>query len=174
VHARAVADRAVLGGWAGAPDSLDQAQQAVAIARELGDPAVFARALTACGVIASFSYDAGVARPYFAEAISLARTIGDRWRLSQILGGQALAAVVAGDPIAVRAVAEEGRDFAEAIGDRFASGQCRWCLGHVQMMQGAPSQHSTSCWPRARRHTTQPKARPACRAWPTRLPTRVR
>ena len=123
VRARALADRAVLAVWMGAADSLDQAQQALAIAREVDDPALLARALTACGYIAAFN--AEVARAYFAEAIGLARAVGDRWRLSQILAWQAAAAIVAGDPIAARAAAEEGRDLADAIGDRFNSRQCR-------------------------------------------------
>ena len=75
----------------GAADSLARAQQALAIAREVDDPALLVRALTACGYIAGY-YDAEVARPYFAEAIGLARAMGDRWRLSQILGWQAIAA----------------------------------------------------------------------------------
>ena len=49
VRARALADAATLGIRVGAADSLDQAQQALAIARELDDPALLARALTACG-----------------------------------------------------------------------------------------------------------------------------
>ena len=52
VRARALADKAVLDAWVGAADSLDQAQQALAIAREVDDPALLARALTACGFIA--------------------------------------------------------------------------------------------------------------------------
>ncbi|MGA8545009.1 MAG: adenylate/guanylate cyclase domain-containing protein, partial [Mycobacterium sp.] len=86
VRARALADRAMLAIWVGAPDST-QAQQALAIAREVADPALLARALTACGCIASF-YDAEAARAYLAEAIGLARALGDRWRLSQILVAQ--------------------------------------------------------------------------------------
>ena len=54
VRARALADRAMLGIWVGAADSLDQAQQALAIAREVDDPALLARALTACGYIAGY------------------------------------------------------------------------------------------------------------------------
>ena len=135
VRARALADRALLAVWVGAADSLDQAQQALAIAREVDDPALLARALTACGFIAASSTPR-LARPYFAEAIGLARALGDRWRLSQILAWQASAAISAGDPIAVRAAAEEGRDLAEAIGDRFRSRQCRWCLGVAQVFQG--------------------------------------
>jgi predicted ATPase/class 3 adenylate cyclase/DNA-binding CsgD family transcriptional regulator len=135
VRARALADRAMLGGWLGATDSTDQAQQALMIAREVDDPALLVRALAACGYIAAFT-NPEASGPYFAEAISLARAIGDRWSLSQILSGQAFAAVFAGDPIAARTPAEEGADLAATIGDRFNSGQCRWCLGWVQMMQG--------------------------------------
>jgi len=47
--------------------SMDQAEQALAIARELDDPALLSRALTACGAISAHTPE--VARPYFAEAI---------------------------------------------------------------------------------------------------------
>ena len=67
----------------GATDSMEQALEALAIAREVDDPALLLRALTACGGIAV--YNPEVARPYFAEAIGLARAIGDGWRLGQIL-----------------------------------------------------------------------------------------
>jgi predicted ATPase/class 3 adenylate cyclase/DNA-binding CsgD family transcriptional regulator len=134
VRARALADRALLAALTGAAGSLDHAQQALAIAREVDDPALLVRALTARGSIAALS--AEVAGPYFAEAIGLARALDDRWRLSQILAWQALAALTAGDPIAGRAAAEEGRDLAEAIGDRSNSRVCRWCLGTAQTWQG--------------------------------------
>ena len=136
VRARALADRAGLAIRMGAADSLDQAQQALAIAREVDDPALLARALTACGSIAAFFTRFELASAYFAEAIGLARAVDDRWRLGQILAHQAMAASVAGDPLATRAAAEEGRDLAEAIGDRFASRYCRWCLGVAQAYQG--------------------------------------
>jgi predicted ATPase/class 3 adenylate cyclase/DNA-binding CsgD family transcriptional regulator len=136
VRALALADNAVLDAYAGATDSMEQALQALAIAREVDDPALLARALTACGGIAV--YNAEVARPYVAEAIGLARSIGDKWRLSQILYWQAFGAFLAGDPIATCAAAEEGRDLADAIGDRFVSRGCRWCLGVAQGMTGDP------------------------------------
>ena len=135
VRARALADRAVVATFAGAAEGLDQAQQALVIARQLDEPALLARALTACGYIAGF-FDAEAARGYLAEALGLARALGDPWRLSQILGWQALAALAAGDLIAVRSAGQEGRDLAEAIGDRFHSFQCRWCLGGAQCWQG--------------------------------------
>ncbi|MBV8347922.1 MAG: LuxR family transcriptional regulator, partial [Mycolicibacterium sp.] len=136
VRARALADRAWLAAQVGAPEnSLGQAQQALAIAREVDDPALLARALTACGLIVAI-LRAEAAEPYFAEAIDLARAVDDRWRLSQILTWQATAANYAGDPIATRAPAEEGRDLADAIGDRYNSRLCRWCLGYAQVYQG--------------------------------------
>jgi DNA-binding CsgD family transcriptional regulator len=136
VRARALADRAMLAIWVGAVDSLSQAQQALSIAREVDDPALLVRALTACGIIAGQSYNPEVTRAFFAEAIGLARELDDRWRLSQILASQAIAAITAGDPIAARAPAEEGHDLAEAIGDRFRSRQCRYCVAMAQVFQG--------------------------------------
>ncbi|MDT5367704.1 MAG: hypothetical protein QOC62_2135 [Mycobacterium sp.] len=137
VLARALADSAMLSlsVGVGATDSPDQAQQALAIARDLDDPALLARALTTCGLIAGY-FDAEAARAYLAEAIGLARALGDRWRLSQILVAQAVAALVAGDLLAVRAAAEEGRDLADAIGDRFDSRVCRLFLGFAQVSNG--------------------------------------
>jgi hypothetical protein len=95
VRARALSDKAVLAASIGATDRMDQAEQALAIARELDDPALAVRALTACGGVASFN--AEVARPYLAEANGLARALGDRWRLCQILGWQAYGGLLAGD-----------------------------------------------------------------------------
>jgi hypothetical protein len=135
VRAGALADKAVLDAWVAVRFSMDQAQQALAIAREVDDPALLARALTACGVVAGY-YDREVARPYFDEAIGLARAIGDRWRLSQILALQAQGAAIAGDPFAVRAAAEEGRDLADAIGDGSNSRACRFWLGLAQATSG--------------------------------------
>ena len=136
VRARALADSAMLAIRMGAPDSLEQAQQALAIARELDDPALLARTLTACGFTAGASYNVEVARACFAEAIGLARALDDRWRLSQILAVEAVGAHTAGDLLGVRAAAEEGRDLADAIGDRFNSRVCRFCLGSAQMISG--------------------------------------
>jgi predicted ATPase/DNA-binding NarL/FixJ family response regulator len=137
VRTRALADIAVLYLFCGANDSMDRAQQALALARDIEDPAVLARALTACGLTAA--YNAELAGVYFAEAIELVRELDDRWRLSQILGEQANAAIAAGDPIAARVAAEEGRDLADAIGDRFNSRHCRMCLGLAQTYQGDPA-----------------------------------
>ena len=133
VRARSLADVAVLDTIVAAADGLNRAQQALVLARDIEDPAVLARALTACGLTAA--YNAELAEEYFAEAVELARELDDRWRLSQILTWQASAAIAAGNPIAV-AVAEEGRDLADAIGDGANSRHCRMCLGLAQIWRG--------------------------------------
>jgi DNA-binding CsgD family transcriptional regulator len=135
VRARALADKALLDASLNVHDNLDQAQEALALARELDDPALLARALMACGGMAA--YDADAARSYFTEAAVLARESGDARILSRILGWQAFAAVTgAGDPQAIRTAGEEGRDLADAIGDRHTSRNCRWSLGHAQWWSG--------------------------------------
>ena len=135
VRARALADRATHAIRMGFADSLDQAQQALAIARDVGDPALLARALTPCGYIAAFTNPA-VGHGYFAEAIELARSVGDGWRLSQVLAWKSVAELAAGDVNAGRTTGQEGRDLADTIGDRFISRVCRWCIGVAQLYQG--------------------------------------
>lgn len=130
----ALADAALFDGWVGVPQRRGQAAEALAIARQLDDPPLLVRALTACFGTAAFNHEE--AATYFAEAIGLARALGDKWRLSQLLGFQAYAAMMAGDPIAERA-AEEGRDLADAIGDRYASVQCRlWGIAGRRAVDG--------------------------------------
>ena len=135
-RARALADKAVLDSYSGAADGLDQAEQAVAIARDVDDPALLARTLTARGFTAGAGYNAEVARGCLAEAIGLARAVDDQWRLSQILAEQARGAHLAGDPLGIRAAAEEGRDLADAIGDGLNSRLCRFYLALVQHYGG--------------------------------------
>jgi predicted ATPase/class 3 adenylate cyclase/DNA-binding CsgD family transcriptional regulator len=135
VYERAIADKAVLTSVIAAPDSLERVEQTLAIAREVGEPGLLLRTLTACGSTAVF--DADVARPYLAEAIDLARATGDKWRLSQALWWQAYAAVVAGDPRAALEAGVEGYKLAEEIEDHFVSRMCRfWGIGTAKMLQG--------------------------------------
>ncbi len=134
VRARALADKAMLDLFLVAADPLDRAQQALMLAREIGDPVVLARTLTACGLAAA--YNAELAGAYFAEAVELARELDDKWRLSQILAWQASAGIAVGEPLAARVVAEEGRDLADAIGDGSNSRHCRICLGLAQSFLG--------------------------------------
>ncbi|WP_419866438.1 helix-turn-helix transcriptional regulator [Mycobacterium kyorinense] len=134
VRARALTDTAVLNMWV--DDGVDRAERALAIARELDDPALLARALTACGFITGSRYNGKAAGAYFAEAMAFAQQLDDRWSLSQILAWQANTGVNIGDPIAARAAGEEGRDLADAIGDRPNSRMCRLCVTFAQLMEG--------------------------------------
>lgn len=132
VRARLLADDAILDIYAGGTDRMERACEALAVARELDDPALLAWALTACSGVAL--YDPEIAQPYLAEAIAVARSVDDKWRLGHILHQQAYGAIMAGDPIAAIAAAQEGRDLADAIGDRFVARACRWDLGVAQGM----------------------------------------
>ena len=137
VWARALADAATLGTWLGADDSLGFAERALAIAREVDDPALLTRALTSYGLIAGYSSATGPeARACFEEAGCIARELGDFWRLSQIYAWQAYAAISAGDARAVRAAAEQGLETAETIGNAFDSRECRLGLGWALLMEG--------------------------------------
>jgi predicted ATPase/class 3 adenylate cyclase/DNA-binding CsgD family transcriptional regulator len=135
LRARAMADMAMFTAWLeGIADALEQTEKALAIARDIDDPALLARALTARGAIVAHDYAA--AEPYFTEAKALARDLGDSWRLCQILGRQTFGAFVAGDLIATELIAAEGVALADAVGDSFGSGQCRWGLVGVHMHRG--------------------------------------
>ena len=132
--ARALADKAVLTTFVA--DSTAPAQRALAIAREVDEPALLARVLAACGTVAGYLYDAESAAGYYAEAAEFARATGDLWRLSHILAQQSNSAVLLGDPSGIRAAAEEGRDLADAIGDPFGARQCRMSLAFAHLMRG--------------------------------------
>lgn len=136
VRARALADKAVLDIFVDAAAGMTQAESALTIARELDDPSLLARALTAYGMTAIVVARPEAAAPYFAEAIDLARDLNDRWRLVQILTFHAAEAVVAGYPVAARTAAEEGCELANAIGSQSDSLWCRWGLGFAHLMLG--------------------------------------
>jgi predicted ATPase/DNA-binding CsgD family transcriptional regulator len=134
VWVRAVADLAVLAGWTGPSPRAARAEEAVALARQIGDPALLGRALLGAGYAAGILAEDG--RPYFAEAIDLARQAGDAWTLAQILGRQAFAAMVSGDPVAARSAAEEGLTLAVQTGNDHSSRQCRTWLSWALIIQG--------------------------------------
>ena len=134
VRVRAVVDRAYLDVWAGFPGCIDEVDQALANARDLGDPLLLARALVVRGFVVGFDDEA--ARPYFTEASDLSRAVGDGWWLGQMLAWRGYVQNVAGDPIASRAAADEGRDIADAIGDRFTSRACRGWRGWAYLGRG--------------------------------------
>jgi predicted ATPase/class 3 adenylate cyclase/DNA-binding CsgD family transcriptional regulator len=134
VRARALADRASLAGQVAVVEYMTGADEALALAREIDDPALLVRALAACGFVAV--YDAEAARPYLTEAMDLAREIGDLLSLGQILSWLAFIAVIEGEPATTCRAAEEGLDIANAMGNRSVSRQCRVWLGMGLMMKG--------------------------------------
>jgi predicted ATPase/class 3 adenylate cyclase/DNA-binding CsgD family transcriptional regulator len=123
--ARGLADCAILGGYFGVPDAMEQATRAVAIARDLDDPALLVRALTSYCAVAV--YDVETALPLLAETVDRARALGDRWRLSQALSWWGVMGLVTGTGHLIQSLthAEEGLRLAEAIGDGFVVRQCR-------------------------------------------------
>lgn len=134
VYARALADSVALRNWALGDAKPDRVDRALAIARECGDQALLARALTSRGIVAA--HHSEPAHEYFGEAAGLARTVGDRWRLSHILAWQATTAFVVGEPVTLLTAADEGHKLADAVGDRFASHQCRTWGGWAQAITG--------------------------------------
>ena len=135
VHAHALADRAILASHLAAVDAFSQAQQALALARDVGDEPLLTRALTACGSIAAFEPD--LALPFLDEAESLARSSGDMWCLGQVLAFKSYAAVSgAGDPTAAIRYGTEGRDVSDTVGDTSSSRWSRWSIGDALYMKG--------------------------------------
>jgi predicted ATPase/DNA-binding NarL/FixJ family response regulator len=135
LRARAVADMAILTSWLeGIVEAREPTREALAIARDIGDPELLARTLTACGAVVAHDYAA--AEPFFTEATALARALGESWRLCQILGRQTFGAFVSGDLDATERIAAEGVALADSIGDAFGSGQCRWGLIAVHTCRG--------------------------------------
>ena len=134
VRVRASVARAVLESFRGMTIDLDDAQRTLAAARELGDSALVARALTACACRAADNRDLSLA--YFAEAAGIARDIGDSWWLGQTLALEAMYALLFGEPVAGQVAAEEALRIADRIGNTFVSRQCRYILGWAQILRG--------------------------------------
>ena len=134
VWIRAVADAGLLAVWFSVPASLQRAEDALAVARQLDDSALVVHILMTCAMLTF--YDAELAEPYFAEAADLSRTAGDLSSLYYVRAYQCFAGLVAGDPIAAQAAGEEGRDLADALGDSFMSRYCRTFLSGALATQG--------------------------------------
>ncbi len=134
IRSRALADKTIIATWNGDYSGIDTAEEAVALARELDDPALLAWALTACGAIYGFVPE--IALPYFDEAIALAPTLNDASRMSRIFALQAYAAFVAGDATMVYRAAEKGRELADGIGDWAVRRLCLNCIGYAHMLNG--------------------------------------
>ena len=120
---RALADKTALLASLGVTESVDEAEQAVTIARELDDRALLVRVLLARGSIRAD--DSRVPAVFRRGGRPRAR-IGDSWRLAQILNWQSTAALQAGDMVATGAASEEVRELAESsvTGSSYVSPAC--------------------------------------------------
>ncbi|OBI88707.1 LuxR C-terminal-related transcriptional regulator [Mycobacterium asiaticum] len=131
---RAMVTNVVLGSFRGLTVDLDYAEHTLAAARELGEPALVARALTGCACRAAGDRDLAVT--YFTEAADIARACGDSWWLGQTVALEAVAALLFGEPVAGQRAAQEALRIADAIGERFVSRQSRYVLGWAQVLRG--------------------------------------
>ena len=134
VHARSLMDRVMLVAWTLRAECLEESARALALAREVGDPALVIRGLIARGV--STYYDEELAGPCFAEAAELAQGLDDPWIWSQIYVEQARSALGAGDPVAVEDVAAKGLEVSTAIGNHGATRVFHWAQGWARAWQG--------------------------------------
>jgi predicted ATPase/class 3 adenylate cyclase/DNA-binding CsgD family transcriptional regulator len=132
---RATASRAVLQSFTGVSSGHDEVEEALAMAREFGDPGLVVRALIARGAIAN-AQDPELAGPYFAEAADLARDLNDSRALGQILAIECLTARVRNEPVAAKVAAEKGLIIATDIGDDFICRQLRWILAWAELLCG--------------------------------------
>ena len=129
----AMADRAALDAYA-AGVSLELAEQALAIARDIGDQKLTVRALTACAGQAVYRRD--IVQRYLDEGIDLARESGEGWWLRQLLGWRAFNGNAVGDLGVPLMAAEEGCALAEAAGDGFHGRIFRLWLALAQTCLG--------------------------------------
>ena len=132
---RASANMALLLAFLGRAENNDEVERILAMARELGDPPIVARALLACGMCSD--HDPKSARQHFTEAADIARDLGDPPMLSQILAQQAVSTCIGDGSVAhARVAAAEGLAIADGIGDGFVARQARFALGWVQWFSG--------------------------------------
>jgi DNA-binding CsgD family transcriptional regulator len=134
VHARSLMDRVMLVAWTLRTESPEQSATALALAREVGDPALLIRGLIAQGL--STYFDEEVSGACFAEAAELAQGLDDPWIWSQIYVEQARGAVGAGDPVAVEDAAAKGLAVSIAINNRATTRVFYWAQGWARAWQG--------------------------------------
>jgi tetratricopeptide (TPR) repeat protein len=117
-------------------------QQALAAARELGDPWTLARTLLVAGWAPYWRNDMGTAREMFEEALAVARanSDGDPWAESRALGMVATLVENEGDQEEALALSSEALAIAEASGDRFSVAVARESVGNALRRTGRLSE----------------------------------
>jgi class 3 adenylate cyclase/tetratricopeptide (TPR) repeat protein len=117
-------------------------QQALAAARELGDPWTLARTLLIAGWAPYWRNDMVKAREMFEEALVVARANpeGDPWAESRALGMVATLVENEGDQEEALALSSESLAIAEASGDRFSVAVARESVGNALRRTGRMSE----------------------------------
>jgi predicted ATPase/class 3 adenylate cyclase len=124
-----------------APAAHSMYRDALELARETGDRALMAEALTNFGYVptpnqsASSGLSAG-GRPFFEEAIGLYRELGDRAGLANAIGALAMARIRVGDLDGARPLVEESLELARQTDNRFALGWSLFGLSQIAFYEG--------------------------------------
>ncbi|WP_231988571.1 LuxR C-terminal-related transcriptional regulator [Mycobacterium sp. 1274761.0] len=134
VRSRALVDKVMLGAWTLLAENVVDADQAVTLARTVGDPKLLIRALIGRGV--ATAYDAEATRTYFTEATELAEGLDDPWIWSQLHLERARSAMGAGNPAACQEAAAKAYEIAAEIGDRTTTRTCLWAVGWARAWLG--------------------------------------
>lgn len=112
-------------------------EEALAVAREFGSPALLARALTLRGDLDLMLDPAAAAAPLH-EAVDLSRREGDSWCLADALGKLGAAALYRSDAGEAEAPMRESLEIARAANDEQAIHRALGGLARVIAIQGEP------------------------------------
>jgi len=117
-------------------------EQALAAARDLGDPWTLARALLVAGWAPYWRNEMGMAREMFEEALRVARANpeGDPWAESRALSMVATLVENEGDQEEALALSSEALAIAETSGDRFSVAVARESVGNALRRLGRLSE----------------------------------
>jgi predicted ATPase/class 3 adenylate cyclase/DNA-binding CsgD family transcriptional regulator len=136
LRGRALAWRGYLAFFAGDPELAHQdASEALALAEELADRTIEARALDVLGVV-EYMPDPRAALPTLERSAELARTAGDDWCLADAEQNIGFGLFFTGEHDAARAHVEASLELARRQGLRDLVAWC-WCmLGHIVYPSG--------------------------------------
>jgi len=123
------------GGWAWGPQAVPRAEEALEIAREVGDPALLFRALRGVGnAVYMTDHVAGLAVNY--EALGIARELNSSIDIAESLLILGTTGVNCGDPAMARPYLEEAVAIASDGGHLALLSQAYLTLGEAMLMQG--------------------------------------
>ncbi len=113
-----------------------RAEEALAMARALGDGWTVARSLTTTSSYELY-FDAPAARLVLDDSIELGRSIGDDWAVADGLKMVTVAWVIQEDFDGVRQPLDELHSLASRLGNKFFLGWCHIVEGFIALHQGA-------------------------------------